>query len=150
MSDSESFAASQTSSSFASRFPYAIFSKTVPSNKNISWLTNPILFLKLSSSKSLIFLPSNLISPEVESYNLKISFIRVDFPEPVLPTIAVVCPLLMSIEISFKTGKFFTYSKFKFDISIFLLKLVSFSFPLSIVGVVFFKFIIRLNDAIAF
>ena len=51
--------------------------------QNLGHMILDILFLKLSSSKCLIFLPSNLISPEVESYNLKISFIRVDLPEPV-------------------------------------------------------------------
>ena len=48
------------------------------------------MFLKLSISKSLILVSSNFISPEVESYNLRINFINVDFPEPVLPTIAEV------------------------------------------------------------
>ena len=93
---------------------------------------------------------SNIISPDVESYNLKSNFINVDLPEPVLPTIADVSPFLMSIEISFNTGKFWTYSKFKLEIWILSLKFTNLFEPFSIVALVFFKFTIRLNDAIAF
>ena len=66
-SDSDSLAASQISSSDASRFPYAIFSNTDPSKRNISWLTNAILLLKLVRSKSFMFILSNFISPSVTS-----------------------------------------------------------------------------------
>ena len=47
-----------------------------------------------------MFLPSSEIIPDVGSYNRLTRFAKVLFPEPVPPIIAMLSPLLMSIEIS--------------------------------------------------
>lgn len=60
-----------------------------------------------------------------------------DLPEPVLPTIAVVCPELIVKSTLFNTSKLSTYAKVTFSNVIFLSSLLNSFVPFLISGVSF-------------
>ena len=90
-----------TFSNISSKFPFCLNVSSLPKiilcfidllNKKWSCFTNPIKSLKYSKLYSLIFIPSNNISPSVGSYNLSIKLIVVLFPQPDSPTKATFFP----------------------------------------------------------
>ena len=77
----------------------ATFSYTVLSGNSLkSWKTTPILLLKygiLFGFKNVVSLPFIMMFPFVGSSSFNINFIKVDFPEPELPTKKAKSPLFI-------------------------------------------------------
>ena len=75
----------------------ATFSYTVLSGNNLkSWNTTPILLLRYGirfGFKKVVSFPFIIIFPDVGSSSFKINLIKVDFPEPELPTKKANSPL---------------------------------------------------------
>ena len=64
----------------------------VSSNRIVSWITMPIWPRRLRSGTSRMSWPSIRIAPDWTSQNRGSRFIRVDLPQPLGPTRAIVSP----------------------------------------------------------
>ena len=73
-------------------YPNLILLEIESENKNGSWGTKPIAFLKSVKLISLIGMASIVIRPLFTSYSLETKFTMLDFPAPVLPRKATVSP----------------------------------------------------------
>src|ERR1051325_11230672 len=85
-------AASSISASVASRRPYAMFSRTEPSNKNTSCWTMASRSRYVRRRKSLMAMPLRRMRPLVGSWNRATRSVTVVFPAPLRPTRATTEP----------------------------------------------------------
>ena len=84
-----------TSSSEASGLPKVIFCFKLSEKRKTSCGTYPICSRNLPRFKSLTGTPSNKISPSDTSFILSNNSAKEDFPDPVLPIMAIFSPALI-------------------------------------------------------